>query len=450
MTRPNVLFLMSDEHRFDVSGFGGDEVARTPTLDRLAATGVVFDNAYTPSPICVPGRQSIAAGQFPRTTGCRVYGDDLTPGYRTFAREFARHGYAAVACGKLHHMGTDQLQGWTQRIGGDVSMTARYVVDKASEFDTHQVTGQKWSDAKEIQRAGVGRSPYAIQDDYAVRGAMDFIDEYFTSPIYDRASPDRPLLLKVSLQQPHYPYFAEEDLFRHYLNRVTPYLDQTVSPHPFLSQRQVRPGVDASERELRRATAAYYAMIETMDRLLGKVIGALEEVGQDLDDWIVVYTSDHGEMLGQHGIWEKQKFFEASARVPLVIRAPGMPARRVGRNVNVCDLFATLCDLTGLDVPSGLDGQTLVPLLRGDDSAWSDESISQFGRDNVMIKQGSLKYQWYGDAMPEALFDLARDPSENVDYIDDPAYADVLRRMRKRRDELGYLPTGATAGRAGS
>src|SRR5690606_14114575 len=140
----------------------------------------------------------------------------------------------------------------------------------------------------------------------------DFIDDFFIDPTYDRATPDRPLLLKVSLIQPHYPYITTPDRLRYYFNRVTPFLDEPLFDHPFLSERAVRVPEDATPREIRRATAAYSGMIDHIDTHYGSVLDALREVGQDLDDWVIVYTSDHGEMLGQHGVWEKQKFFEAS------------------------------------------------------------------------------------------------------------------------------------------
>jgi len=318
-----------------------------------------------------------------------------------------------------------------------------FVADPAPEFAERafNLKNLKWSDAKEVRRAGIGRSPWTAKDEYALAGVLDFIEEYFTDPYYDRATPDRPLLLKVSLNQPHYPYLAKRELFTYYLNRVEPYLDEPVSTHPFLSTRQVLPGVDASEREIRRATAAYYAMIENADAMFGQVVQALEHHGQCLDDWIVVYTSDHGEMLGQHGVWEKQKFYEASVRVPLVIRWPrAFGPGRVDMNVNLCDLYATLCELAGLEVPEGLDSRSLVPLLHGDSSQWNDETVSHFGQTNLMIKQGHLKYQYYGEDMPEVLFDLARDPTETQDFIDDPEYAATLEAFRRRRSALGYGP----------
>lgn len=442
---PNILFLMSDEHRADITGYEGDPVVRTPTLDRLAQSGVVFRNAYTPSPICIPGRQAMMSGQFPRTCGCELFAHDLPAGHMTFSRRFSQFAYHTVAAGKLHHTGPDQMQGWNQRIGSAMQISPHFVAGRDEDSFaryTNDMQSVKWSDTKEVLRAGVGHSPHIVQDEYVFKGALDFIQQYFTDPYYDRQQPERPLLLKVSLNQPHYPYFTDEEKFTYYLNRVEPFLDEPVFDHPFLSQRQVQPGVDASPRELRRAVAGYYGMIETIDGMYGALLDALTHVGQDLDDWIIIYTSDHGEMLGEHGIWEKQKFFEASARVPLIIRWPNSIAagRVVEENVNLCDLFASLCELCDIPAPRGLDSRSLVPLLRGNGSAWNNESVSQFRARNLMIKWDALKYQYYGEDMPEVLFDLEHDPSERENLIDEPRYAAALSKLRQRRSELGFGP----------
>ncbi|MFD2116629.1 sulfatase-like hydrolase/transferase [Paenibacillus yanchengensis] len=446
--KPNILFLMSDEHRADIAGFAGNKIVRTPVLDKLAAEAVLFQNAYTPSPICIPARQCMMAGQFPRHCGVERYGQDLTPGYMTFARRLAQYGYQTVVSGKLHHMGVDQMQGWTRRISGDMHVDERFVtgrLDQEQQVQEKQPKRgnlQKWSEAKEIARAGVGRGPCISHDEYAVAGAKQFIEDYFNSPYYDREKTN-PLLLKVSLLQPHYPYLTSEEKFNYYLNRVEPYMDEQVSNHPFLQQRQVQPGVDITKREVRRATAAYYGMIETIDDFYGQIITALAQVGQNIDDWIIIYTSDHGEMLGQHGIWEKQKFYEASVRVPLFIRYPKhFKASKVDENVNLCDLFATLCDLSDSVVPEGLDSRSLVPLMaKADEKSavdWTNESISQFGGTNLMIKYDHLKYQYYGEQMPEVLFDLAVDSGERNNVIDEPKYSAALQQFRNRAKELQF------------
>ena len=448
MKKPNILFLMCDEHRFDVLGYAGNRIIKTPVLDSLAKQAVVFNNAYTPSPICIPARQCLMSGCLPKHCGCEEYGQDLPAGSMTFARCLAAAGYETVACGKLHHMGGDQMQGWTMRMGADIKTDPHYIPgytrQKSAQADYKIAGFEKWSNAKEIKRAGVGENGASqAADSYALSGALNFIKDRFVDAYYDRANTEQPLLLKVSFNRPHYPYFTSERLFSYYLNRVPLYDKDTVFDHPFLSRHRVQIGKDVSEREARRAVAAYYGMIESADSDFGTIIEALEHAGQNIDDWIIIYTSDHGEMLGQHGVWEKQKFFEASVKVPLFIRWPKkFTAHRVEKNVNLCDIFATLCELTGTSIPEGLDSRSLVPLMETAGAPWENETVSHFkdvgGFANVMIKKDNLKYQYYGETDSEVLFDLLKNPTETQNFIDDDTYCEAVRRFRLKKNELGY------------
>jgi choline-sulfatase len=455
--RSNVLILMSDEHRADVAGHAGDEVVRTPTLDWLAEGGVTFNNAYTPSPICVPARQCILAGQYPRTCGCEGW-IGLADGYPTYATRFGQYGYHTVAFGKLHLQGPDQLKGFQSRPVGDVACgVVRDPIENA--FDGFQAPqddalncpgSMKWSDEKELRRAGPG--PVRPADRQTIQGVCDWIDERLVGTWYDRHTPQRPALLQVGLHDPHYPYICREDLFSYYLPRVRSYEVEVPFDHPFLGlspwpPRPLQAGVDVPERAVRRGRAAYYAMVEGMDAHCGQVLDALRHAGEDLDDWTIVYLSDHGDQLGEHGVWEKQKFFEGSVRAPLIIRAPRhLPGgTSVNANVSLCDLFPTLCELAGLEIPPGLDGRSLVSVANGGQLDRPDEVCSFFlqqGFRNVMIKSGALKYQWYEHeergVMPEVLFDLDADPLETRNAIDEPHYADALAAFRRRRKELGY------------
>lgn len=441
--RPNILFLMSDQHRADITGYAGNPVVRTPVLDRLARTGTVFCNAYTPSPICVPARQCLMAGQLPKTCGCEGW-IDLEPGYRTFAREFSRYAYNTACSGKLHHLTYDQMQGWRERIAPDARVSDAYVDDPIEEefarYRPAPGTG-KWSNQREVEEARPGEGPYQKFDRRAVRGALDFLTRYFEDPMYLRPQSHRPLLFKLSVLQPHYPFFTDEASFRYYLDKVPIHVEEPLD-HPVLSLSQQGQPVDVSETDIRRATAAYYGMVETVDRNFGRVLSKLESLGEDLDDWIIVYTTDHGEMLGRHGIWEKTRFYEESVRVPLIIRWPAQfeGGRVVEENVNLCDLFATLCDLAGLEIPDGLDSRSMVPLLRGERGDWVNETVSQMGTHHVMIKQDDLKYQYYGEDGPEVLFDLEEDPGETTNAADEPAYAEAMTRFRARLGELGHGP----------
>lgn len=448
--KPNILFLMSDEHRFDISGFSGNQIVRTPFLDELAKEAVIFTNAYTPSPVCIPARQCIAAGQFPRTCGVENYGQDLPPNYQTFAKTLVQGGYKTAAAGKLHHYGIDQMQGWLYRIAGDCEVSAQYYVQDQNKGVTSDNAsgllqmGIKWDDKKEILRAGPGNSAYARRDALAIQGAKNFIYEHFIDSYYDRATPQVPLMLYVGLLNPHYPYIAEEQLFNYYLNRVQLYANQEPFPHPFLGRCSncgpLRPGIELHERDVKRAMAAYYANIETIDKQFAQVAQALEEAGENLDEWIIIYTTDHGEMLGEHAVWEKQRFFEGSVKVPLMIRYPKKYAHKViDKNVNLVDLFATLCELTETPIPDNLDSRSLVPLMEGNIENWKDESISQWGGKNLMIKWGSIKYQLYTEDGSQVLFDLKVDPDEKTNLINHEAYKAYIPKFRERAKTLGFM-----------
>lgn len=444
--RPNILFLMSDEHRFDIAGFAGNSIVNTPTLNRLASTGTVFTNAYTPSPICVPGRQCMMSGQLPKTCGCEGW-IDLQPDYMTFARRFAQYAYHTVCAGKLHHLGTDQMQGWTRRISPDAEIAANYIEgrieEEFSKYSPKPGTG-KWSNEREIKEARAVEGPYQRFDIRAIQGFKDFVQEHFIDKEYNRPQSHRPILLKLSLIQPHYPYFTDQERLDRYYDKVPVYIEDPCD-HPVLSLSQQNEPVNVSEEEIRRATATYYGMIDQVDAYFAEAIQTLENAGEDLDDWIIIYTSDHGEMLGEHGIWEKTRFFEGSVRVPLIIKLPGQKERRtIDQNVSLCDLFATLCELAGIPAPDGLDSRSLVPLLEGNSRDWNNEVVSQMYTDHLMIKRDHLKYQWYGDDqpdvygthIPEVLFDLEADPGETTNFAADPAYADAMTAFRRRRNEL--------------
>jgi choline-sulfatase len=446
--RPGILILMSDEHRADLAGFAGNRVVRTPNLDELARTGVVFANAYTPSPICVPARQCIMSGQLPRTCRCDGAWMDLAPGYHTYARRFAQYAYESVCAGKLHHIGTDQMQGWTRRLCPDAEVHDKYrqglIREEYLAFKRDRLGGRKTNeDLVREARGQPGR--HQRFDLRATEDAEDFVRSCFGGGRGDAgAASRRAVLLKLSLTQPHYPFFTERALFDYYYDRVPIFADQPCE-HAVLSQSQIEEPVRVTADEIRRATAAYYGMVETVDACYGRLLGALRGVGQDLDDWIIVFLSDHGEMLGEHGIWEKTRFYEGSVRVPLIIRWPRrfQGGRVVRENVSLCDLFATLCDLAGIPCQPGLDSRTLVPLMEGRAADWSGEVVSQIrrrGRDHVMIKRGDLKYQHYGPDVPEVLFDLASDPGETRNLAADPAYGPAMADFRRRLGELGYGP----------
>jgi choline-sulfatase len=412
----NILFLMADEFRFDAAGFGGNSVARTPNLDRLAAGARIFENAHTPSPVCVPGRQCLATGKYAHQIDCERFSDDIAPGSQTFARWFSDHGYYTVVCGKLHHRGPDQMQGWMHRIGAETAV--RWPSQYA---DRSQIGRRKWAGAADLKNAGTGVSPLGIHDDYSVRGARDFLR---MQPLY-AVPTDIPLLMMVSLQQPHFPLLTEPDLLEYYHDRVPVYWDEPRAGHADLDKGRLGPEEGVSEEDARRATAAYYGMVEQTDRRIGEVIRALEEAGHNLDEWTIIFTGDHGEMLGQHGLWEKRKFYNASVKVPLFVRGPGIEPGRTAQICNLVDIFPTLTRLAGLPTPDGLSGSSLFATGR------DETTFSQYNGEQYMVREGLWKYLRFPDT-DEVLFDLSSDPGEQTNRAQDPACAARLASLRAK------------------
>lgn len=428
--RMNILFLMADEFRFDAAGFGGNTVARTPNLDRLAAGARVFENAHTPSPVCVPGRQCLATGKYSHQIACEHFSDDIAPGSQTFARWFSDHGYYTVVCGKLHHRGPDQMQGWMHRIGSE---SAVRWPEKYS--DRSQIGRRKWAGAADLKNSGAGMSPLGIHDDYTVRGACDFLR---MQPMY-AVPTDIPLLMMVSLQQPHFPLLTQPDLLDYYHDRVPVYWNEPRAGHPGLDKGRLGPEEGVVEEDARRATAAYYGMVEQTDRRIGIVLRALEEAGHNLDEWTILFTADHGEMLGQHGLWEKRKFYDASVKVPLFVRTPGVAPGRSAQICNLVDIFPTLTALAGLPTPDDLSGENLFTSER------ADTTFSQYNGDHFLVREGQWKYLRFPDA-GEVLFDLATDPGELTNRAGDPACATKLSALGKKLDTFLASSTCETIG----
>jgi choline-sulfatase len=331
-------------------------------------------------------------------------------------------------------MGSEQMQGWTRRIGMEmeVNWNHRGLDNRTKD----QFQGPRpWHISKELERAGRGCSPYEIEDRYAVDGACHFIREYFTSPFYERKLAHRPLLLKVSLNQPHYPFCCQKELIDKYEDLVPDPDLRPIHPHPALNGH---PGpIDAPPAQVRRARAAYYGMIEQADRQFERVIKSLESTGQNLNNWVVVFTSDHGELLGDHHHWWKHKLLEKSVRVPLFIRTP-TSKRNIDcdRVVSLCDLYATLCELAGVTVPPGLDSRSLIPLLNGDNT-WGNIALSEVFGKYRMVVESHYKYVLSKDG-DRALFDMTAALPEAENLLDQAPAHQTARRLQAMLDEIPW------------
>ena len=461
--KPHILLLINDEHRADVMPVEGNPHIQTPNLDPIIDRGFYFRNAYTPSPICVPARQSFLSGLYPRNCGSLNFGDAMPSEVLTIPGHLSRYGYRTCAAGKMHFVGPDQMHGWHERIGRDIVGKNGY---ESANDPEHQAlierepgTGSWFNKVTaEVKNARAGRGHWLQHDRYSVDGALNFLDEYFVNEPYDRTTPN-PLLLAVSLWSPHYPYQCPDDLFAHYLRRVTPYVEDFEDvPEHFQTPDffKVPVGEAVTYREAHRATAAYYGMIEWMDGQFGRVLNKLEALNVR-DDFAIVFLSDHGEMLGQKGLWEKQQYFEGSVRVPFAVQWPHRfpnGGSTVHENVSLVDLFPTLCDIANVPVPENLDGRSVLPLMEGTEHNWPDDVYSELWNvhngPSVMVKHGDLKLCRFDGhegvpgtaddpwACPEQLYDLGKDPGETVNLIENPEYADQLKALRARLDNLPH------------
>jgi choline-sulfatase len=444
--QPNVLFLLSDEHSYRCLGTGAPEREREPvstdSLDRLAANGTVFNNAYCPVPLCTPSRASILTGREQRNSGGWDSGTigpwAPHPDTPTLPGTFSENGYETCLVGKMHLGGERQFCGFDHRPYGDLAGIGGH---QPEPIDPYSRANGIWDTRSRTADAGVTEIPESLlQERTVVEESLAYLREH------RHENGDHPWLLCASFSRPHFPQTAPSRYFdRYWPEGVTEPkvgMDSDAAAHP--SSEKLREGQGAGDRsteEAQRARAAYFACVEYLDEIVGDFLSLLERENF-LEDTIVVYTSDHGEMAGEHGLWWKQTWQEGSARVPMIVQTPeqrngSAPPRSLETPVSLTDLYPTLCSLSGLPVPSGLDGTDLAePVCSGGEfdrvPVFIDMLMPRKGDDAFRaIRDGRYKYVGFRD-QPDLLFDLEVDPFERADLSEDPdgEDAEALRRFR--------------------
>ncbi|MFA7664960.1 MAG: choline-sulfatase [Burkholderiaceae bacterium] len=419
---PNILLVMVDELAPQATPIHGHPIVQAPHLARLATQSVVFDNAYTNSPLCAPARAVMLTGQLAPSIGAWDNASELPASIPTLAHYLRHLGYETSLCGKMHFIGPDQLHGYEERLTTDI-------------YPANFAWTANWSlPADAPNPAGISMRPVVEAGPCVRNMQIDYDDEVeyeAARKLYDlarRGEGARPFFLTVSFTQPHPPFVTDQRNWDRYANeeidlpRVPPIplaeLD-VASRSLYYNHRRDRYTI--TDDHVRNARRAYYGMISCVDEKLGHLLAVLEETGQ-ADNTVVVFTSDHGEMLGERGMWLKMTMFEYAVRIPLVIRYPGrMAARRVARNVSLVDLLPTLLDIASDGHPPQLadrcDGRSMRRLLlTGADAGWPDTVISDFSAGGVpgpirMVKRGAHKYIHLA-GRDSLLFDLDSDPDE--------------------------------------
>jgi choline-sulfatase len=441
MTRPNLLFLLSDQHARHVLGCYGDRLVRTPNLDRLAASGVVFDNAYCPSPICVPSRMSMLTGRHPSAQDCWTNDDFLASDRPTWLHALGAAGYRPHLSGRLHAMGPDQMHGYVTRDTGDHS--ANYAGIPRHDMGPLHQTNDPWRASLEV--SGAGQSAYQVKDMEATDAACAELERLAASR---RGGSSDPFCLSVGLMLPHPPYVAWPEDYALYAGKVpAPALPvpEAGREHPWLAWWRSDRGIaEVTPAEALRARAAYWGLVTRLDLLIGRILGTLDRLGL-AENTLVVYTSDHGDQLGERGLWWKHTFYEESAAVPLILSWPGRLPRgeRRPQVVNLVDVTATMLEALGAAPLPEAQGTSLLGVARDGSTPWFDETVSEYCTDAIpawtggmavrqrMLRAGRWKLIYYHGYRPQ-LFDLAEDPRELHDLAEDPAHRAVREQLTRR------------------
>ncbi|MBF9029687.1 choline-sulfatase [Rhodobacterales bacterium HKCCE3408] len=431
MARPNILILMVDQLNGTLFPDGPVDWLHAPNLKALAARSTRFANAYTASPLCAPGRASFMSGLLPSRT--RVYDNaaEFTSDLPTYAHHLRRAGYQTCLSGKMHFVGPDQLHGLEERLTTDI-----YPADFGWTPD-YRKPGERidwwYHNMGSVTGAGVAE----------ITNQMEYDDEVAfraEQKLYDlaRGHDDRPWCLTVSFTHPHDPYVARKefwDLYEdcaHLLPEVPAMAYEDHDPHAqrIFDANDWR-NFDITDEDIRRSRRAYFANISYLDSKIGAILKVLEDTRQEA---VILFVSDHGDMLGERGLWFKMNFYEGSARVPLMVAAPGMAPGRIDTPVSTIDVTPTLAALAGVsmeEVAPWTEGVDLAPVAGGATRGpvameyAAEASISPL----VALREGKWKYTNCAKD-PEQLFDLEADPQELNDLYEDPAHAKTLEHFR--------------------
>lgn len=447
--RANILIVMADQFNGTLFPDGPAAFLHAPHLKALAARSARFANAYTASPLCAPGRAAFMSGQLPSRTGVYDNAAEFPSSVPTFAHHLRAAGYATCLSGKMHFVGPDQLHGFEERLTTDI-----YPADFGWTPD-YRKPGERidWWYHNLGSVAGAGVAEITNQMEYDDEVAFHAVQKLYD---FSRASDDpdrRPWCLTVSFTHPHDPYVARRKYWDLYED--CPALEPEVGFLPYASQdphsQRLYKASDYDSfairpEQVRRARRGYFANISYLDDKVGELLSVLERTRM-LDDTIVLFCSDHGDMLGERGLWFKMSFFEGSARVPLMIAGKGIAAGRIDAPVSNLDVTPTLCTLAGIDIEAIMpwtDGQSLKPLLDGgtrEAPVPMEYAAEGSHAPLVGLREGRYKFV-HCELDPPQLFDLEADPHELTNLAADPAHAALvesfMEKVRARWDMAGF------------
>ncbi|MBN1673405.1 MAG: choline-sulfatase [Kiritimatiellae bacterium] len=433
--KPNILLVMTDQMTPLMTGAYGYAAAKTPNLDRLAAEGVLFENAYSSCPICAPARMSLLTGMYVSSINANDNTSILPSDEPTHNHYLSAAGYDTVLSGKLHAIGPDQLHGFAKRLTTDVYPADFNWLAICRSDPSGFTSAHEHPIAVDYVTAGVGVRQWSLQLDYDeethFRG-LEYLRRKRSQPsgTLQKALPkrdDTPFFLQVSYQHPHEPFHCLRrywDLYEGVEIPVPTYPEELESTYTAMD-RDLNTAHGAGEVDLKDPDSllamhrAYLGSMTYCDDKLGELLQALEDLGL-ADDTIVIFTSDHGDMLGHRGMIQKRTFYEQASRIPLIFRFPknfpmGKPGAVVKDPVSIVDVCPTLLELSGIADYLPMDGKSLVPQLKGE----RDPGRYVFAENHsegvtglcFMVRRGRYKYNWLYQRDAQ-LFDMEADPGE--------------------------------------
>ena len=441
--QPNILIIMADQLTAKALCCYGNSEVITPNIDRLAETGIRFENAYSSSPLCTPARYAFMTGQ--NVSRCKGYDNAsyMPSTMPTFAHYLRLMGYRTCLSGKMHFVGPDQLHGFEQRLTTDIyPADFGWVPDWT---DSEQRIDLWYHNMSSVAQAGVA----------AISNQLAYDDEVGYSAvreIYDhaRSNDSRPMCLVTSFIHPHDPYATREKYWSMYENREIslPEVPRPASqPDPHNARLEDVIDIDSvpiTDTDIINARRAYYGNVSYVDEWAGRLQEALKECGME-QNTLILFTSDHGDMLGEFGLWYKMSFREWSCRIPLIINQPSrLSARTVEVPVAHVDILPTLLDMAATSEESRselidpIDGQSLWPQCLGEPEDPKKTAVSEYLAEGanapmLMIRDGQYKYVSCSTD-PELLFDLDSDPNELSNLANDPPSAELMQRFRTISD----------------
>ncbi len=443
--RPNILYLMTDQHRGDCLGCAGNPVIKTPNLDSIAKEGVVFSSAYSSTPSCTPARSAILTGLSPWHHGMIGYGR-IAGGYPfELPRALRDAGYYTYGIGKMHWFPQRRLRGYHKILldesgrvqsPGFVSDYRLWFKEQAPELDP-DATGIGWND----YRAKAYALPQRLHPTaWTADRAVDFIEKYERS---------EPFMLKVSFARPHSPYDPPKRFIDMYNedDMPAPVVGDWAAqygPHDDPPKPTLWHG-DLSVLQAKKSRRAYYGSVTFIDEQIGRILAALKKSGM-YDKTLIIFFSDHGDMLGDHHLWRKTYAYEGSAKIPMLLRWPksmGMDHQRgktLPQPVELRDILPTFLDAAGAPIPNHLDGKSMLELVRGNTKDWRpfidlEHSMCYNKEHWNALTDGKVKYIYYAFDGREELFDLTGDLGELHNLAAEPAHKNTLLKWRQRMVE---------------